>query len=119
MIVRSYKNETYCCCGYCRGTRYAYPACFRAGGQSGNAPRWPDHGTNRRTTGTATLSFHRDQRGTIGCSETALLTIVSTAGTSPATADMAKLVDPWQWITALTVSAPVSSSTLSTARGWS
>src|SRR5919201_6517707 len=56
---------------------------------------------------------------TTGCSETALLTIVSTSGTRPATADIMKLVEPWQWITALTESARVSSMTLRTANGWS
>src|ERR687887_1604170 len=56
---------------------------------------------------------------TTGCSETALLMIVSTSGTRPATADIMKLVDPWQWMTALTDSARVSSITLRTANGWS
>ena len=50
---------------------------------------------------------------------TALATIVFTSGTSPATADIMKLVEPWQWITAWTSSAPVCSTTLRTAAGWS
>ncbi len=41
--------------------------------------------------------------GIRGCSETALDTMVVTSGSKPAAADMAKLVEPWQWTTAFTV----------------
>ena len=54
-----------------------------------------------------------------GCSETAFVSTVVTLGTSPATADIMKLVEPWQWMIALTSSAPVSRATVSTAAGWS
>src|SRR3954464_2818921 len=63
-------------------------------------------------------SFARAKRLTTGCSETALLTTVSTAGTKPASADIMKLVEPWQWITALISVTPVSSTTFRTAAGW-
>jgi len=52
--------------------------------------------------------FTTDQSGMTGCRETALETMVSTRGRSPATAAMVKETDPWQWMTALRVSAPVA-----------
>lgn len=64
-------------------------------------------------------SFVLASRGTMGCSETAFATTVLTSGTSPATADIMKLVDPWQWMTALISLLPVSSVTRCTAREWS
>ena len=60
-----------------------------------------------------------ENRGTTGCSDTALLTTVSTSGSSPAIAAMVNDVDPWQCTTALRVSAPVAASTWRTAAGWS
>jgi len=52
-----------------------------------------------------------------GCSDTALETIVRTSGTRPAHADIVMLVEPWQCATTWIESAPVSSTTLRTARG--
>ena len=52
-------------------------------------------------------------------SVTAFVTTSVTCGTRPASAAIAKLVDAWQCITAFTVSAPVSSSTVRTSTGWS
>ena len=77
------------------------------------------YGVSRATSGTTFRSLKRETRGITGCSVTALATIVFTSGTRPATADIMKLVEPWQWITALTSSAPVSSTTFRTAYGWS
>ncbi len=57
--------------------------------------------------------------GIRGCSDTALDTMVVTSGSKPAAADMAKLVEPWQWTTAFTVSAPVSAATVRISAGWS
>ena len=71
------------------------------------------------TTGATRLILNFDQGGTFGCSETALLTMVVTSGTRPATADIMKLVEPWQWMTAWQVSRPVCSSTAWTSAGWS
>lgn len=70
-------------------------------------------------TGTAYRSLARDQRGTTGCRDTAFVMIVSTWGTRPAHADIMNEVEPWQWMIALIRSAPVSSTTLRTAAGWS
>ena len=85
--------------------------------------RSPQRGSSRSViapaSGSTTSSLSRDPAGTMGCSETALLTTVSTAGTRPAATDIAKLHDPWQWMTAFTVAAPVSASTVRTAAGWS
>ena len=39
--------------------------------------------------------------------------MVSTCGTSPATADIMKLVEPWQWMIALISGRPVSFTTAS------
>ena len=49
----------------------------------------------------------------MGCRDTALETIVVTFGSRPATADIMKLVEPWQWMTALSSSAPVCSTIVS------
>jgi hypothetical protein len=73
----------------------------------------------RAITGVAALILTRETGGITGCSDTALVTTVLTSGTSPATADMVRLVEPWQWTTALRSSAPVRSSTVRTAEGWS
>ena len=64
-------------------------------------------------------SFRFASGGTTGWIETALETIVRTCGTSPASALIMKLVEPWQWITALISSAPVCAQTVCTACGWS
>ncbi len=42
-----------------------------------------------------------------------------TSGTSPAIADIMKLVDPWQWMIAFTSFAPVWATMVLTACGWS
>ena len=63
------------------------------------------------------MILKRLKSGTMGWSETALLTMVVTCGTRPATADIMKLVEPWQWMTALILSQPVSSTIFFTARG--
>ncbi len=73
----------------------------------------------RPTTGVAKRALRRDHHGTTGWNDTALLMIVVTSGMSPAAADMANDVDPWQWMIALTCSAPVSATTVRTAAGWS
>ena len=73
----------------------------------------------RRKIGSVYRSLNSENDGTTGCRDTALLTIVVTCGSSPATADIMKLVDPWQWTTALRCSSPVSRSTAFTASGWS
>ena len=65
------------------------------------------------------MSFSFETRGTTGCSVTALATIVRTSGTSPAQADIMKLVEPWQWVSACSELAPVCSRTVLTASGWS
>ena len=52
-------------------------------------------------------------------SVTAFVTTSVTCGTSPATAAIVKLVEAWQCMTAFTMSAPVSSSTVRTSAGWS
>jgi hypothetical protein len=77
------------------------------------------YGVSFATSGTRLRSLKREKRGITGWSVTAFATIVRTSGTRPATADIMKLVDPWQWMTALSSSAPVSSATLRTAYGWS
>ena len=64
-------------------------------------------------------SLRRDQRGGTGCRVTALATITSTSGTRPATADMAKLVAPWQCTTARMRGTPVARTMVWTAAGWS
>ena len=73
----------------------------------------------RARMGTATFSLAFDHQGTTGWSETALVTIVFTSGTRPATADIMKLVEPWQWMIAFRWSVPVSLATVRTAWGWS
>ncbi len=65
------------------------------------------------------MSLSFATRGTTGCSDTALATIVRTSGTRPAQADIMKLVEPWQCVIAWIESAPVSSTTFLTASGWS
>src|ERR1700722_3853883 len=62
-------------------------------------------------------SFRPASGGTTGWIETALETIVRTCGTSPANALIMKLVEPWQWITALISSEPVCAQTVCTACG--
>ena len=54
-----------------------------------------------------------------GAATTALATTVRTSGTSPRTALIMKLVEPWQWVIAWIESAPVCSTTVLTASGWS
>src|ERR1700744_3069154 len=54
----------------------------------------------------------------MGWSETALETTVRTWGTNPLTADIIKLVEPWQWITACRSGDPVWRHTSRTATGW-
>src|SRR5580704_2482099 len=71
------------------------------------------------SSGSSLVILKRLNSGTTGCSETALVTTTVTSGTRPATADIMKLVDPWQWMTALILSQPVCSTTFLTARGWS
>ena len=61
--------------------------------------------------------MNRETGGMTVWRETAFATIVSTSGTSPASADIMKLVEPWQWMIAFTFSAPVSSTTFRTAAG--
>src|SRR5882724_118696 len=83
-------------------------------------PHWGSrYEVMRFSTGTDSCILNEAKDGIIGCKETALLTIVFTSGNNPATADIMKLVDPWQWITALMESAPVCSLTFLTAAGWS
>ena len=53
--------------------------------------------------GATTRHLHLGERGMTGCRETALLTIVRTWGSRPATAAIVKLVEPWQWIDRLEV----------------
>ena len=53
--------------------------------------------------------------GMRGCSATALETMVVTFGTSPATADIMKLVEPWQWMIALILVRTGFAHTVSTA----
>lgn len=69
--------------------------------------------------GTTWVILNCDHRGMTGCSDIAFDTIRSTCGSRPDTADNAKLLEPWQWIRAFTVSAPVLSMMHATARGWS
>jgi hypothetical protein len=75
------------------------------------------NGVSSETTGTAKRSFCSDHHGTTGCNETALVTIVRTSGTSPATADIANDVEPWQCTIAWMLLAPVSATTALTAAG--
>src|SRR5690554_6794994 len=75
------------------------------------------YGASFDTIGTTASSFARDHAGTTGWSDTAFVTIVVTSGTRPASADITKLVDPWQCTTALTSEARVSSMILRTAAG--
>ena len=51
------------------------------------------------------------------CSDTALETTCVASGTSPATAAIVKLTEPWQWTIALSVEACDSPSTAATAAG--
>ena len=53
------------------------------------------------TSGETRPILNVENRGTTGCSDTALLTTVSTSGSSPAIADIVNDVDPWQCTTAL------------------
>ena len=52
----------------------------------------------------AEIEYQMRKRGASGA---AFETIVVTSGTSPASADIMKLVEPWQWMTALIASLPV------------
>ena len=70
-------------------------------------------------TGVRSESFSRESLVTVGCRDTAFDTTVRTSGTSPASADIVKLVDPWQCTSALMLSAPVRCPDLRTAAGWS
>jgi hypothetical protein len=78
--------------------------------------RW---GVSRATSGAIRRILNFEKRGTTGCSDTALVTTVSTCGSSPATADIVNDVEPWQCTNALTESAPVVSTTCRIAAGWS
>jgi len=75
------------------------------------------YGVSFATSGEIRLILNLEIGGMTGCSDTAFATMVFTSGTSPATADIMKLVEPWQWMTALMESDPVSSTTFRTARG--
>ena len=77
------------------------------------------YGVIRFRTPRNELSLKKEKPGTTGKSETAFETTVVTCGTRPAARDIAKLVDPWQWMTAFTLSAPVVATIFSTAFGWS
>jgi hypothetical protein len=68
-------------------------------------------GSTLPTTGETRPILKVEKRGTTGCNDTALLTTVSTSGSSPATAAIVKDVEPWQCTTAFRLSAPVAART--------